>query len=127
MGDPVKIVDLARNMIQLSGLSVRDERNPDGDIAIEFVGIRDGEKLYEELLIGEDSEPSPHPRIMRARELELAWEEIRAAVDEIAEAIRCKDQVAALEILARTVREYRPERKRAAVPDEPVARTERVT
>jgi len=110
MGEPVKILDLARNMIQLSGLTVRDERNPEGDIAIEFVGIRDGEKLYEELLIGEDSEPSAHPRIMRARECELSWEEVHGAVIELVQALKLNDQTAALEILARIVREYRPDR-----------------
>lgn len=68
MGDPVKIVDLARRMIELSGLSVLDKHNPAGDIEIEIVGLRPAEKLYEELLIGNNPEPTSHPRIMKATE-----------------------------------------------------------
>ena len=68
MGRPVKIVDLARSMINLSGLEVANEGNPDGDIAIEFVGLRDGEKLYEELLISENSTATDHPQIIRNHE-----------------------------------------------------------
>ena len=64
MGNPVKIDDLARTMIRLSGLEVCDENQPDGDIAIEYVGLRQGEKLYEELLIGENTTGTKHPRIM---------------------------------------------------------------
>ncbi|EOK0916660.1 polysaccharide biosynthesis protein, partial [Shigella sonnei] len=64
MGDPVKIYDLAKRMIRLSGLSVRDDKNPDGDIAIEVTGLRPGEKLYEELLIGDSVQGTSHPRIM---------------------------------------------------------------
>ncbi|HGP6087983.1 TPA: polysaccharide biosynthesis protein, partial [Vibrio cholerae O1] len=66
MGQPVKIIDLAKRMIHLSGLKVRDDEALDGDIAIEVVGLRPGEKLYEELLIGENVEGTPHPLIMRA-------------------------------------------------------------
>ncbi|MEE4381293.1 MAG: nucleoside-diphosphate sugar epimerase/dehydratase [Pseudomonadales bacterium] len=73
MGEPVRIVDMARRMIRLSGLTVRDEANPDGDIEIVFTGLRPGEKLYEELLIGGDVSPSGHPMIMRARERCLDW------------------------------------------------------
>ncbi len=71
MGEPVRIVDLARRMIQLSGYSVRDAAQPDGDIAIEYVGLRPGEKLYEELLIGENVSPTAHPRIMACHEMFL--------------------------------------------------------
>lgn len=77
MGNPVKIVDLARRMIHLSGLEVRDEANPDGDIAVEFTGLRSGEKLYEELLIGENVSGTEHPLIMRAEEHELPWPVMR--------------------------------------------------
>ena len=73
MGKPVKIIDLARRMIHLSGLELRDEEHPDGDIAIEIVGLRPGEKLYEELLIGENVEGTSHPLIMRAYEHEVPW------------------------------------------------------
>ena len=68
MGEPVKIVDLAAQAIHLSGHTLRDAHNPDGEIAIEFTGLRPGEKLFEELLIGSDSKPSPHPRILQAQE-----------------------------------------------------------
>src|SRR5690606_11913110 len=73
MGEPVRIIDLARRMIELSGLSVRDEDNPDGDIEIQISGLRPGEKLYEELLIGNNPEPTLHPRIMKAHEDHLPW------------------------------------------------------
>jgi len=108
MGEPVKIADLARNMIRLSGLTVRDEDEPDGDIAIEVVGIRDGEKLYEELLIGDNPEPSSHPRIMKAHEAQLGWREINAALDELRTALADNDETRAIAILARTVPEYNP-------------------
>jgi FlaA1/EpsC-like NDP-sugar epimerase len=74
MGQSVKIMDLAQRMIELSGLSLRHEQNPDGDIEIEITGLRPGEKLYEELLIGDDPRPTLHPRIMKAHETFLAWE-----------------------------------------------------
>ncbi|PAV49246.1 hypothetical protein CK486_00235 [Pseudomonas sp. HAR-UPW-AIA-41] len=73
MGESVQIVDLARRMIQLSGLTVRDENTPDGDISIEFSGLRPGEKLYEELLIGDNVSSTEHPKIMRASEELLSW------------------------------------------------------
>jgi len=76
MGEPVKIVDLAQRMIDLSGFSLQNEQNPDGDIAIKVVGLRPGEKLYEELLIGDNSMPTEHPRIMRAQEEFKAWAEL---------------------------------------------------
>lgn len=73
MGVPVKIAEFARKMIHLSGLSVRDEMNPSGDIEIRFSGLRPGEKLYEELLIGGNVSGTEHPLIMRAEEFELTW------------------------------------------------------
>jgi FlaA1/EpsC-like NDP-sugar epimerase len=73
MGEPVKIIDLARRMVQLSGLSVRDQGHPHGDVEIAITGMRPGEKLYEELLIGENPEATAHPRIMKAREEYLNW------------------------------------------------------
>jgi FlaA1/EpsC-like NDP-sugar epimerase len=76
MGEPVKIVDLAQRMIELSGFSLQNEENPDGDIAIEVVGLRPGEKLYEELLIGDNPMPTEHPRIMKAQETFKAWSEL---------------------------------------------------
>ncbi len=76
MGDPVKISELAAKMIRLSGLTVKDEGNPDGDIAIEYTGLRPGEKLFEELLIGDDVTQTSHRRIMSAHEKWLAWTEL---------------------------------------------------
>lgn len=83
MGDPVKIVDLARRMIHLSGLEIKDEAHPDGDIAIEYTGLRPGEKLYEELLIGDNVSGTEHSRIMRAQELFLSWADTNLLLDEL--------------------------------------------
>lgn len=76
MGQPVKILDLARRMVELSGLTVRDEAQPDGDINIEVTGLRPGEKLYEELLIGENPQPTLHARIMKAHEEFVPWSDL---------------------------------------------------
>lgn len=76
MGDPIKINDLARSMIRLSGLDVCDEENEDGDIKIEYTGLRPGEKLYEELLIGDNVTGTEHPKIMRAEEEKLSWNQM---------------------------------------------------
>jgi FlaA1/EpsC-like NDP-sugar epimerase len=76
MGQSVKIMDLARRMIELSGLTVKDEQNPDGDIEIEISGLRPGEKLYEELLIGDNPKPTSHSRIMKAHEEFIPWAEL---------------------------------------------------
>lgn len=83
MGKPMRIYDLARTMIQLSGLTVRDETRPDGDIGIVEIGLRAGEKLYEELLIGKMPKATAHPRIMMAHEDFLGWDEIRAWLDRL--------------------------------------------
>jgi FlaA1/EpsC-like NDP-sugar epimerase len=109
MGDPVRIMDLARKMIALSGLSVCDEDNPNGDIAIEVVGLRPAEKLYEELLIGDSADQTSHPRIMKAREAMLPWpalQEMLAALDVSIE----KNDVAQLRAqLMSLVPEFSPE------------------
>jgi len=76
MGHPVKIIDLARRMIRLSGMTLKDDAHPHGDIAVEVVGLRPGEKLYEELLIGDNPETTVHPRIMKAHEQFLPWDEL---------------------------------------------------
>ena len=75
MGEPVKIVSLAQKMIRLSGLTEKTDANPNGDISIEFSGLRPGEKLYEELVVGDNVEGSDHPRIMTANEVHLSWPE----------------------------------------------------
>jgi len=76
MGDPIKIDDLARSMIRLSGLEVCDEDNPEGDVEIKYTGLRPGEKLYEELLIGDNVTGTEHPKIMRAAEEKLSWKKM---------------------------------------------------
>ena len=87
MGKPVRIYDLARRMVELSGLRVRDESNPNGDIEILITGLRPGEKLYEELLIGDDPKPTSHPRIMKAHETILPWSELASRLDELKSAL----------------------------------------
>ncbi|MBE0613175.1 MAG: polysaccharide biosynthesis protein [Burkholderiales bacterium] len=85
MGEPVKIMDLAMKMVRLSGLTVRDGANPNGDIDIEVTGLRSGEKLYEELLIGEDVSGTEHPRIMHAREEKADWELLKQELESLDE------------------------------------------
>jgi FlaA1/EpsC-like NDP-sugar epimerase len=92
MGEPVRIVDLARHMITLSGMSLRDENSPDGDIAIDYVGLRPGEKLYEELFIGEDTVDTAHPRIRKARERSIDAEELAQHLDALTAAIAAADR-----------------------------------
>lgn len=111
MGEPVQIYELARNLIKLSGLSVRDEDNPHGDIEIETVGLRPGEKLYEELLIGNNPLPTTHPRIMKAVEPYLPLAELMTAIDALVDDIAKNDVDGARELLCRLVPEYRPEPK----------------
>jgi FlaA1/EpsC-like NDP-sugar epimerase len=87
MGEPIRISELARNMITLSGMTVRDESNPHGDIEIVYVGLRPGEKLYEELFVGADSAPTTHPRILMAKERFLPLRELQPYLDRIAAAV----------------------------------------
>ncbi len=91
MGQPVKIIDLARRMIELSGLTLRDETHPDGDIDISITGLRPGEKLFEELLIGDDPKPTSHPRIMKAEEAFLPWAELETRLGSLELAINVND------------------------------------
>ncbi|RAH38340.1 polysaccharide biosynthesis protein [Halomonas sp. SL1] len=99
MGDPVKIVDLARRMIRLTGLEVRDDDSPGGDIEIAFTGLRPGEKLYEELLIGENVVGTSHPKIMRAREAVLPTETLRELLQALHDAEHQMDSHRACETL----------------------------
>jgi len=103
MGEPVKIMDLARRMVTLSGLSVRDADRPDGDIPITITGLRPGEKLYEELLIGDNPEPTTHPRILRAREALLPWPQLSAEIERLRQATSAQDVAAMRAVLARCV------------------------
>ncbi|WP_339728993.1 nucleoside-diphosphate sugar epimerase/dehydratase [uncultured Pseudomonas sp.] len=109
MGEPVKIAELAEKMIHLSGLSVRSAKNPQGDISIEFTGLRPGEKLYEELLIGDNVSPTEHPMIMRANEEHLSWEAFKAVLSELLAAVARDDYDRVRQLLRETVSGYKPE------------------
>lgn len=109
MGEPVKIVELAEKMIHLSGFSVRSERNPMGDIAIEFSGLRPGEKLYEELLIGDNVIATRHPMIMSANEDFLAWDTLKDVLRQLLAAVAADDFVRVRQLLRETVSGYSPE------------------
>ncbi|MGE8178728.1 polysaccharide biosynthesis protein [Pseudomonas fluorescens] len=109
MGEPVKIVELAEKMIHLSGLSVRSDKNPHGDIAIEFTGLRPGEKLYEELLIGDNVAATQHPMIMTANEDLLPWEVLKGKLTELLSAIERDDYSRVRQLLRDTVSGYAPD------------------
>lgn len=109
MGEPVKIVELAERMIHLSGLSVRSEKNPHGDISIEFTGLRPGEKLYEELLIGDNVVATQHPMIMSAHEDYLAWEVLKVKLAHLLAALDENDYSLVRQLLRETVHGYTPQ------------------
>lgn len=109
MGDPVKIVDLARNMIELSGLSLRDESNPGGDIAIQTIGLRPGEKMYEELLIGKRPLQTEHPRILRSREGFFSWDKLAPALEALRRSIAEGDAALARDQIIALVPEFQPQ------------------
>ncbi|WP_064836837.1 MULTISPECIES: polysaccharide biosynthesis protein [unclassified Rhizobium] len=106
MGEPVRIADLARKMVELSGLTVRDENSPEGDIELSVTGLRPGEKLYEELLIGDNPETTEHPRIMKAREDFLSWPELMKKLNALTAALDRNDMIAARATLAELVSGY---------------------
>ncbi|MBJ6137352.1 nucleoside-diphosphate sugar epimerase/dehydratase [Marinobacter litoralis] len=108
MGEPVRIAELARKMIMLSGLTVRDEVTPNGDIPISFTGLRPGEKLYEELLIGDNPQPTEHPKIHRADEEFIPWAELRAILLAMKEAVKADAYEDVREMLLSTVQGYQP-------------------
>jgi FlaA1/EpsC-like NDP-sugar epimerase len=108
MGEPVKIIDLARRTIELSGLTLRDEQNPDGDIELMVTGLRPGEKLYEELLIGDNPQTTDHPRIMQANEAHLPWAELETELTKLDAAIKQSDVSALRAHLEHLVVGYKP-------------------
>lgn len=108
MGEPVKIIDLARRMVQLSGLALRDEAHPSGDIEIAITGLRTGEKLYEELLIGDNPEATEHPRIMKAREPFLPWSTLQQELVALQTAATQNDVAAIKAFLLKHVQGYQP-------------------
>ncbi len=108
MGEPVKVVDLARDMIKLSGRTLKDQENPEGDIEIIFTGLRPGEKLFEELLIDDKSKSTEHPKIMQALEKHLDWEEIEDTMDMIEKSLKKEDFAGIKRIFLDSVDGYNP-------------------
>ncbi|WP_305848902.1 nucleoside-diphosphate sugar epimerase/dehydratase [Polynucleobacter sp. AP-Ainpum-60-G11] len=108
MGEPVRIYDLAVKMIYLSGLLVRDETQPHGDIEIKITGLRPGEKLYEELLIGENPEPTQHPKILKAHEQFLSWNTLELQLEELKLALDTFDAKLIRGTLKNLVPDYQP-------------------
>ncbi|PNG00546.1 polysaccharide biosynthesis protein [Stutzerimonas kunmingensis] len=109
MGQPVKIAELAEKLIHLSGLSVRSEKCPHGDIAIEYTGLRPGEKLYEELLIGDNVSATEHPMIMRANEEHLDWDVLKDRLAKLLKAVESDDYPQVRQLLRELVSGYVPE------------------
>ena len=106
MGEPVRIKDLAEQMVRLSGLSLRDSAHPNGDIEIVCTGLRPGEKLYEELLIEAKSLPTVHPLIYRAKERSISPDELWPQLDALDAAIAAEDVDTALDLLEELVPEW---------------------
>jgi len=108
MGKPVKIAELAKTMVRLMGMEVRDEQNPDGDIEVKYTGLRPGEKLFEELLIGENVSGTKHPRIMRADEISVPWSEMNQILQKLEVFCDDGDCEAVRELLLCTETGYAP-------------------
>lgn len=108
MGSPVKIVDLAVRMIHLSGLEVRDEKNPEGDIEVVFSGLRPGEKLHEELLIGDNVSGTEHPKILRAEEEMISWSELQLWLQKMEKSIESNDLQRFRQLMTEGVSGYQP-------------------
>jgi len=109
MGEPVKILDMARRLIHLSGLEVKDDENPEGDIEIVYSGLRPGEKLYEELLIGENDMPTRHPLIMAANEDGLSWEVLNNYLVQFEQAVESHDVEKSRALLVESVKGFTPQ------------------
>ena len=108
MGKPVKIVDLAYKMTHLMGLTIKDDQNPEGDIAIKYTGLRPGEKLYEELLIGNQPKKTFHKRILRANEFSLPWPDVAKMISQLTDAMRDENVAKIRELLIDFPLEYQP-------------------
>ena len=108
MGEPVRIINLAERMVELSGLCVKNEQNPDGDIEIEITQLRPGEKLYEELLIGNNPEPTSHNRIMKAHEPFLKWDKLEDEIKTLIAALNANDVSLVRRLLEKLVTDYQP-------------------
>ena len=109
MGEPIRIVDLAKRMIHLSGLQIKDEAHPTGEIEIIYTGLRSGEKLYEELLIGDDVSETTHPRIMRAQEQVIAWSELEQMLQHLEQASLEDDFEQIRQVLTQAVSGFVPQ------------------
>ncbi len=108
MGEPVRIADLARRMVELSGLTIKDEQNPDGDIEIQVTGLRPGEKLFEELLIGDNPEKTSHARIMRAQETFMSWDQLEGKLASLDWALQVNDVNVIRSMMLELVPGYQP-------------------
>ena len=108
IGQPVRIYDLAAKMVYLSGLMVKDELHPHGDIEIEVTGLRPGEKLYEELLIGDNPQPTDHPKIMKAHEEFMPWAELQIELEKLNLALQACDAQLIRSALKKLVPGYQP-------------------
>jgi FlaA1/EpsC-like NDP-sugar epimerase len=130
MGRPVRIDDLARRLVNLMGLTVRDANNPDGDIEIEYTGLRTAEKLFEELLIGSNVTGTDHPMIMRAMEHRLGWPSMQQVLNDLLVALASFDCHRALALLTESVAEYQTDAdirdyvwtRKAVLPHAPAAK-----
>jgi len=109
MGEPIRIIDLAKRMITLAGYTVKELDQPNGEIEIKVTGLRPGEKLYEELLIGNDPKPTEHPRIMKANEKSIADDELEQEVQALQEILQSRDVPELKNLLLRLVDGYQPE------------------
>ena len=109
MGKPVRILDLAKKMIRLSGLKLKDELHPDGDIEIKFTGLRPGEKLYEELLIGGNVSKTDNPMILRAEEETMAWDDLKLILNGLEKAVDSGDQFKLRKLLIKAVPSFKPQ------------------
>jgi UDP-N-acetylglucosamine 4,6-dehydratase len=109
MGEPIRIVDLAKRMIHLSGLQIKDDTHPNGDIDIQFTGLRAGEKLYEELLIGDNVSKTSHPRIMRAEETMIPWSELEQMLKALQQATKNDDFEQIRVVLQQAVSGFAPQ------------------
>ena len=110
MGEPVQILELAKRLISLSGKEVKNEENPEGDIEIIFTGLRPGEKLFEELLIGDDVRDTQHRQIFKANEEYISWKEVEEYLIEIKEAYSSSDHIKLRNIFQQTVSGFKPEK-----------------
>ena len=108
MGEPVKIYDLAKKMIQLSGLKLRDKKTNKGDIDILITGLRPGEKLYEELLIENNSISTDHPKIFKAQDDFIPWPELAAQIKKLEDLVEKNDQIKIIKTLKKLVNGYEP-------------------